>query len=285
MFGRVTCTAVVAAVALCGAALADPIVTVTLTSPQNGLAVAPGSTIEWTISVSVEPGTNAGLALISCDLMQDAGNPTFFDIPLASGIPAAMAKFDRPGGITNPGEGAASGYVGVQRGDAGHMNLVQIGGGMNTFGQALPPGTGLGEVADPDCGIGQSGAQVVATGSFTAPCSSFASGTYTFNLDSVRANVMSACVTPPDFSPVVQAAVDTSAGSFTVTVRQAIGDLNCDCVVNNFDIAPFVKALTNPAGYEADYPNCDAMLGDVNDDGTLNNFDIAPFVQLLTGGK
>ncbi|MGD8454665.1 MAG: GEVED domain-containing protein [Phycisphaerae bacterium] len=63
-----------------------------------------------------------------------------------------------------------------------------------------------------------------------------------------------------------------------------VGDLNCDGVVNNFDIAPFVLALTDPVGYQYAYPDCDALNGDVNGDGTLNNFDIGPFVALITGG-
>lgn len=63
-----------------------------------------------------------------------------------------------------------------------------------------------------------------------------------------------------------------------------VGDLNCDGVVNNFDIDAFVLALTDPAGYEASYPDCDRSLGDVNGDGLVNNFDIDPFVALLTGG-
>ena len=61
-----------------------------------------------------------------------------------------------------------------------------------------------------------------------------------------------------------------------------LGDLNCDFVVNNFDIDPFVLALTDPNGYKSQYPDCDIMLGDVNGDGFVNNFDIDPFVKLLT---
>ncbi|MBL8877534.1 MAG: hypothetical protein JNG88_00315 [Phycisphaerales bacterium] len=63
-----------------------------------------------------------------------------------------------------------------------------------------------------------------------------------------------------------------------------IGDMNCDGEVNNFDIDPFVLALTDPDAYAAQFPNCDAMNGDTNNDGVLNNFDIDPFVALLTGG-
>jgi len=60
------------------------------------------------------------------------------------------------------------------------------------------------------------------------------------------------------------------------------GDLNCDGVVNNFDIDPFVLALTDPAGYAAKYPNCNILNGDCNLHWIVNNFDIDPFVRLLT---
>ncbi len=62
------------------------------------------------------------------------------------------------------------------------------------------------------------------------------------------------------------------------------GDLNCDGVLNVFDIDPFVLALSDPAGYEAAQPDCDGMLADINADGAVNAFDIDPFVALLAGG-
>jgi dienelactone hydrolase len=64
----------------------------------------------------------------------------------------------------------------------------------------------------------------------------------------------------------------------------APGDLDCNGAVNNFDIDPFVLALSDPAAYAAGYPDCDAALADVNGDGAVNNFDIDAFVALLTGG-
>jgi thiol-disulfide isomerase/thioredoxin len=67
-----------------------------------------------------------------------------------------------------------------------------------------------------------------------------------------------------------------------IATLSGTGDLNCDGVVDNFDIAPFVLALTNPEGYAEQYPECDPMFGDVNEDGQLNNFDIGPFVQLIS---
>ena len=61
-----------------------------------------------------------------------------------------------------------------------------------------------------------------------------------------------------------------------------VGDLNCDGLVNSFDIDPFVLAVTDSAAYAAAYPACDYMLGDINGDGLVNSFDIDPFVVLLT---
>jgi len=61
------------------------------------------------------------------------------------------------------------------------------------------------------------------------------------------------------------------------------GDLNCDGVVDGFDIQPFVLALTDPAGYKLAYPDCDLNNADCNGDGAIDGFDIQPFVALLTG--
>ncbi|MBL8880165.1 MAG: alpha amylase C-terminal domain-containing protein [Phycisphaerales bacterium] len=63
-----------------------------------------------------------------------------------------------------------------------------------------------------------------------------------------------------------------------------VGDLNCDGLINNFDIDPFVLALIDPVTYAALFPACDAALADINQDGSVNNFDIDPFVNLLIGG-
>ncbi len=62
-----------------------------------------------------------------------------------------------------------------------------------------------------------------------------------------------------------------------------VGDLNCDGLINNGDIDPFVLALTDPATYSATYPDCDGDLADCNDDGLINNGDIDAFVALLSG--
>jgi len=62
------------------------------------------------------------------------------------------------------------------------------------------------------------------------------------------------------------------------------GDLNCDGVINAFDIDAFVLALTNPSAYEAAYPDCNIYNGDITCDGNINAFDIDAFVQCLTVG-
>ncbi|TWT46220.1 hypothetical protein RAS1_26690 [Phycisphaerae bacterium RAS1] len=62
------------------------------------------------------------------------------------------------------------------------------------------------------------------------------------------------------------------------------GDMNCDGSVDILDINPFVLALSDPAGYAAQYPECDIGNGDMNGDGDVNVLDINPFVDLLSGG-
>lgn len=69
-----------------------------------------------------------------------------------------------------------------------------------------------------------------------------------------------------------------------IVADNALGDLNCDCALNNFDIDPFTLAVSNPEAYALAFPNCSAALADINGDGLVNNFDIDPFVACLTDG-
>ena len=176
---------VLAIVAACTVALADPTVTLTLESSKNGMSVPVGTPIDWTISVSVSTGDNDGLALVCCDLTQAAGNPALFDLQPGeeTSIDATMTNFSRPAGISNPGEGAATtGYIGVQRGTTGAMNLTQIGGGQNTFGW---PGSSIGTNENVIPNVGQGGSpQVVLSGSLTLPSTP---GTYTFQIENALA--------------------------------------------------------------------------------------------------
>ena len=69
-----------------------------------------------------------------------------------------------------------------------------------------------------------------------------------------------------------------------------VGDLNCDGLLNAFDLDPFVLALGSAGqtppfhSYVLEYPECDPMLADINEDGLVNAFDIDPFVLLISGG-
>jgi hypothetical protein len=60
-----------------------------------------------------------------------------------------------------------------------------------------------------------------------------------------------------------------------------LGDLNCDCMTNAFDIEPFVIAVFDPVGYSNAYPDCDIELADTNGDGFIDAFDIEPFIDIL----
>jgi len=60
------------------------------------------------------------------------------------------------------------------------------------------------------------------------------------------------------------------------------GDLNCDHEVGFGDINPFVLAMTDPAGYGSEYPNCNIQLADIDGDGVVGFGDINPFIALLT---
>jgi probable HAF family extracellular repeat protein len=64
------------------------------------------------------------------------------------------------------------------------------------------------------------------------------------------------------------------------------GDVNCDHDVNFDDIDPFVLALTDPDGYDAQYgETCDIKYADVNPDGIVDFDDIDPFVCCLIRGS
>ena len=60
--------------------------------------------------------------------------------------------------------------------------------------------------------------------------------------------------------------------------------MNCDGLLNAFDIDPFVLALVTPEQYAAAFPDCLIERADCNCDGIVNAFDIDAFVQCLLGG-
>jgi len=75
---------------------------------------------------------------------------------------------------------------------------------------------------------------------------------------------------------------DYMSVTVTTVTQSMAGDLNCDNLVDFGDINPFVQALTNPAGWQAEYPGCPIRNGDINWDGMTDFGDINPFVRLLT---
>lgn len=267
---------------LCASAAFASTVTLSLTSAQNGQSIAPGATVNWSIGFTVSAGDNAGLALLAVDLVQDNANPAYLDIPPATGVPVAMQNFSRPLGISNPGElTPATGYPGLQRGTPGRKNLVEIGGGQNSFGTALTIGAGIAENATLVGAVGQSGSVVLASGSFTAPATP---GSYTFRLQNAVANTLNSISVLPAHSPCSTAGITYAAQAITFTVATPTviyGDMNCDGTVNNFDIDAFVLALVDPTGYAAAFPSCDRLHGDIDRSGAMNNFDIDPFVNCI----
>jgi len=280
MRARLTLTTITLLATLSAAALATPTATLTLESTKNGQTVQAGAAIDWTIKVLVSSGDNLGLALVSTDFTQDATNPALFILPPASGVPAGMTNFARVAGIANPDENGLAGYRGVQRPFTGTTkNLIQIGGGQNTFGQALT-GAGIGENATVVPGVGQGTAQVVATGSFTAPATV---GTYTFRLANGLANVLD-LNSPSGFSKVVAATVQgVSTATLTFTVQLVPqgckGDMDCNGRVTFVDIDLFVAALSGESAWT--HLPCPWLNADCNHDTHVTFADIDPFVALL----
>ncbi|MBL8880406.1 MAG: hypothetical protein JNG88_14935 [Phycisphaerales bacterium] len=70
-------------------------------------------------------------------------------------------------------------------------------------------------------------------------------------------------------------------GRIAVVIPGQRGDMNCDGVVNNFDIDAFIIAVSDEFAYEAQYPDCYRQNGDTNGDGRVDNFDIGSFVECV----
>lgn len=75
---------------------------------------------------------------------------------------------------------------------------------------------------------------------------------------------------------------DASDFAYRVHGRdRVIGDLNCDGIIDYFDINAFVAALDGKDTYLAMHVDCNWYNCDINDDGTVNYFDINPWLQML----
>ncbi|MFH1417829.1 MAG: hypothetical protein ABII12_06030 [Planctomycetota bacterium] len=272
--------ATLVALSLSSAAQGQTVI-VTVSSPQDGSEVLPETRIVWTVTASVSPPDSAGLALISLDLVQAPTNPVTIDIPPADAVPAGMENFSSPEGISNPGEGGfSSGYVGVQRGPPGGMNLKQIGGGQNTSGQ---PGVTFGTNANVLSGIGQGGLQLIASGSFTAPATF---GIYVYSIENIAANVLNLADPPPEppsIWPTSKGNVSTPGPSFSFTVIEEVactpGDVNGDDVIDGKDIQPFVSVFLEP-GNASSQAFCAA---DLNENGILDCNDLILFLGAILG--
>jgi hypothetical protein len=59
------------------------------------------------------------------------------------------------------------------------------------------------------------------------------------------------------------------------------GDMNCNGIIDFFDIDPFLLELFTPAAYASAYPQCDPSNADLSLDGTVDFFDIDPFLDVL----
>ncbi len=91
-----------------------------------------------------------------------------------------------------------------------------------------------------------------------------------------------------DFDPgtaAVEIIATGESGQLTLLASAAApvtpGDMNCNGAVDGADVHGFVLALIDPDGYEARYPNCDAIAADVDGDGQAGLGDVPAFVALL----
>ncbi len=80
-----------------------------------------------------------------------------------------------------------------------------------------------------------------------------------------------------DYEPVASATVYATPASPALCP----GDVNCDGIVDFFDIDYFVAALGYPGGVGWPYANCPWANADADGDGDVDFFDIDPFVALL----
>jgi hypothetical protein len=71
------------------------------------------------------------------------------------------------------------------------------------------------------------------------------------------------------------------AGFVAEIIGQPIADLNCDGLVNAFDIDPFVQCLVSGTPTA---PCTSCLSADIDGDGLINSFDIDPFVACIIHG-
>lgn len=74
---------------------------------------------------------------------------------------------------------------------------------------------------------------------------------------------------------------NSSGGGAAFAPGQKLGDVNCDGVVDFYDIDPFVAALAGEWAFAQSNPDCLWLNADCDQNGTVDFFDIDPLVALL----
>jgi hypothetical protein len=233
-----------------------------VSSPQNGLTVAPGDTITWTINFSVSSSGNRGLSFIAIDLKQNQLNPEKIVIPSATSAASAMAGFIAPAGISSHGDG---GYYGTPVGTECYADLYCIGGAQNTTGVT---GSEMGTDTTVETNVGKNGALVLASGTFVVPETM---GIYTFQISNGAANVLSSTqgTTPPWACVAANVAYTEDAISFYFEVA-CLGDTNGDNNVNQDDLANVLGSYGLCLGESGYNP-----IADLNGDDCVNFSDLS----------
>ncbi len=85
----------------------------------------------------------------------------------------------------------------------------------------------------------------------------------------------------PNASNHIAHIYNTTMMSWPFTPSKLAGDVNCDGLINSFDIDPFVACLATSTP-TAPCTTCNNA--DINDDGEINAFDIDPFVDCVIAG-
>lgn len=208
--------------------------------------------------------TSDGLAIIGLNVKQ-AGDAAI-DLCDTSAFlvvaPAAMQAFDRKNtagagftndGLTNPsGSPNISGYSGTCDGAAG---LLQIGGGQNTIGNTV--GGAPYPVGAVVSGRGNSGWQVIATGSIDVPA--MADGeSVTLTPDTVFANTLDNFAGGSPFAVSEVLSGDIAVEGLTINAMMqgiicAAHDVNCDGSTNAGDIG----IVASGQNFAQNPPACD----------------------------
>jgi hypothetical protein len=216
------------------------------------------------------------------------GQPASFTV-VAGGTPAPTYQWRR-NTVNIPGANSATfAIAAVTSGDAGTYDCVLTNqcGSVTSEPATLTIGAGQ-SITQPPQSLSNICQGSQATFTVTAPGAT--SYQWRFNGLPIpgatgSAHVIAA-VTPADagsYDVICTGPCGSSTSAPATLTVQRTGDSNCDGAVNNFDIDPFVIALSSgQAAWEALFSCNYLCANDINRDGNVNNFDIDPFVQLLT---